>query len=118
MICPVVCLNLMTFPFFQNGPHLQARVHRDEGELGDIVVSKYMVFFSPHVRGESLGTTTCPKAVVGGRQWHAPCKVLLLQQGLLFVSFEFHGDHKRDHKTVYFMEIIRLFISWRSQERS
>ena len=38
-------------------------------------------------------TTTCPKTVVGGRQGNAPCKSLLLQPSL-FVSVEFHGDHK------------------------
>ena len=29
--------------------------------------------------------------VIGGRQGHAPCKVLLLQQ-IFFVSVNFHGD--------------------------
>ena len=33
-------------------------------------------------RGESLATTTCLNTVVGGKQGHALCKVLLLQQGI------------------------------------
>ena len=41
-------------------------------------------------RGESLGTTTCLKTVVGGKQGHAPCKILLLQQSLFFTSVKFH----------------------------
>ena len=45
-------------------------------------------------RGECLGTTTCPKTVVGGKQEHAPCKVHSLQQSLFIVSAEFHGGHK------------------------
>ena len=44
--------------------------------------------------GESLGTTTCPMNVFGGKQGYSPCKMLLLQQGLSFGSAEFHGDHK------------------------
>ena len=35
-----------------------------------------------------LGTTTCFKTVVGGKQGHAPCKILLLQQ-ILFCQFDF-----------------------------
>ena len=31
-------------------------------------------------RGESFGTTTCGKTVVRGRQGHAPCVILPLQQ--------------------------------------
>ena len=30
----------------------------------------------------------------GGKQGHASCEKLLLQQIPLFVSVEFHGDHK------------------------
>ena len=45
-------------------------------------------------RSESLGITTCPKTVVGGKQGHAPCKILSLQQSLFYVSVKFHGDHK------------------------
>ena len=37
-------------------------------------------------RGESLGITTCLKTVVGGKQGHAPCKVLLLHITSFFVS--------------------------------
>ena len=33
-------------------------------------------------RGESLRTTTCDKTVVGGKQGHAPCKILPLQQSI------------------------------------
>ena len=32
--------------------------------------------------GESLGTTTCLRTVVGCNQGHAPCKVFKLQQSL------------------------------------
>ena len=46
-------------------------------------------------RGESLGTTTFLKTVVGGRQGHAPCEVLLLQQSLFLCLLDF-------------MQIIRL----------
>ena len=54
----------------------------------------YTTFPSTCGRGESLGTTTCPKNVVGGKQVHyAPCKILSLRQSL-FVSVKFHGDHK------------------------
>ena len=35
-------------------------------------------------RDEILGTTTCHKSVVGGKQGHAPCKIQLLQQ-ILFL---------------------------------
>ena len=45
-------------------------------------------------RGESLGTTTCPKTVVGDKQGHALCKIILLQQIHLLCQVEFHGDHK------------------------
>ena len=33
------------------------------------------------------------KCVVGGKQWHALCKILLLQQ-ILFMMVKFNGDHK------------------------
>ena len=32
--------------------------------------------------GDSLWTATCLKSVVGGKQGHAPCKMLFLQQSL------------------------------------
>ena len=32
--------------------------------------------------------------MVGGKQGHAPCKILLLQQILLLVSVGFHGDYE------------------------
>ena len=41
-------------------------------------------------RGGNLGTTTCLKNVVGGKQGHAPCRILLLQKKHLFVSVNFH----------------------------
>ena len=44
-------------------------------------------------RDKSLGTTTCPKTVVGGKQGHATCNIPLLQQSL-FLSAEINGDHK------------------------
>ena len=44
-------------------------------------------------RGESLGTTTCLQTVFVGRQGYSPCNILSLHQNL-FVSDEFHGDHK------------------------
>ena len=34
------------------------------------------------------------KTLVGGKQWHAPCKMRSLQQSFFVVSVEFHGDHK------------------------
>ena len=46
-------------------------------------------------RGESLGTTTCLRTVVGGKHRHASCKILLLQQHLFLCQSNF-------------MEIIRL----------
>ena len=49
-------------------------------------------------RDESLGTTTCLKNVVGGKQGHALCNIHLLQQSLFFVSVKFHGDHAADTK--------------------
>ena len=45
--------------------------------------------------GERLVTTTCLKSMVGGKQGHVPCKILLLQQNL-FLS------------QLCFMEFIRL----------
>ena len=45
-------------------------------------------------KGECLGTTTCLMTVAGGKQGHAPCRMLPLQQILFFVSLKFHGDHK------------------------
>ena len=33
-------------------------------------------------RGASLGTSTCPKTVVSGKQGNAPCETLSLQQNL------------------------------------
>ena len=45
-------------------------------------------------RGESLGTITCLKTVVGGKQGHALCKILSLQQSPFLVSVECHGDRK------------------------
>ena len=44
-------------------------------------------------RGESLGITTCHKTMIGGKQGHAPCKILSLQQSL-FLLDKFHADYK------------------------
>ena len=41
---------------------------------------------------ESLGTATCLKTVVGGRQGHAPCKGLSLQQSFFLCQLNFE-DH-------------------------
>ena len=43
--------------------------------------------------GESLGTTTCRKTVVGGKQGYAPCKILSPYDSS-FLSVELNGDHK------------------------
>ena len=40
-------------------------------------------------RGESLRTTTCPKTVVGGKQSHAPCKILSLKQNVFLCQLNF-----------------------------
>ena len=45
-------------------------------------------------RGEGLRTTACLRTVVGGKQGHAPCEILSLQQFLFLVSVEFHVGHK------------------------
>ena len=51
-------------------------------------------FFLNRGCGENLGTTTCAKTVVGGKQGHAPCRILSLRQNLFCMSIEFHGNHK------------------------
>ena len=52
--------------------------------------------------GYGLGTTTCLIIVVEGRQGHAPCNILFLQEVLFFCQTNF-------------MEIIRLSQScWKS----
>ena len=51
-------------------------------------------------RGESLRTPKCRKTVVGGKQRHVPCKILLLQQvevNLTTISF---GDIQEFNKIV------------------
>ena len=50
--------------------------------------SFYTTFIKNCGRGEIVGTTMCVKTVFGGRQGHAPCKILWLQQSL------FYGDDK------------------------
>ena len=57
-------------------------------------VSFSTIFLKNCGRGECLWTTACLKTVSGGKQGHAPCKILLLQQSPYFVSDEFHSDHK------------------------
>ena len=42
-------------------------------------------------------TTTCPKTVVGGKQRHTPCKILLPHKAF-FESVTFNGDHKTAYK--------------------
>ena len=60
---------------------------------------------------ESLVTTTCHETVVGGKQGHAPCKILLLHQSFTSIhSFipsitfsmpvKFYGDHETDTKMI------------------
>ena len=44
-------------------------------------------------RGESLRTTTCLRSLVGCRQGHDPCEILLLKQSL-FVSVKSYRGHK------------------------
>ena len=43
-------------------------------------------------RAESLGVTTCPKTVAGGKQGHAPVKYFRSNK-VYFLSVKFHGDH-------------------------
>ena len=50
-------------------------------------------------RGKILGTTTCPKTVALGKQFHALCKILLLLEDC-FASIGFNGDHKTVYKDV------------------
>ena len=38
-------------------------------------------------RGYGLGTTTCLKTMIGGKQGYAPCKVLLLSQVFFLCHF-------------------------------
>ena len=40
-------------------------------------------------RGEYLGTTTCLRTVVGGKQGHAPCQIRTLQQSLFLCQLNF-----------------------------
>ena len=54
-------------------------------------------FLKTCVRGESLRTSTCHKTVVGGKQGHASCIILLLQQNPFLCQLDF-------------MEIIRLSL--------
>ena len=58
-----------------------------------IYICFYTIFHKNCGRGESLGTTTYHKTVVGGKQGHALCKILLPQQSL-FAPVECHEDHK------------------------
>ena len=44
-------------------------------------------FLKKYDRGESLGTTTCLRTVVGGKQGHAPCKIPFLQQRLVIHGY-------------------------------
>ena len=46
-------------------------------------------FLKNYGRGESLRTATCPKIMVGGKQGHASCKILLFQQSLFLCQLNF-----------------------------
>ena len=45
-------------------------------------------------RGDGLMITTYLGTVARCKQLHAPCKILLLQQSVFFVSVGLHRDHK------------------------
>ena len=51
--------------------------------------SSHTIFLKNCGRGEGLRTTTCLRSVDGGKQWPAPCNILLRQQ-IVFVSRTFH----------------------------
>ena len=51
------------------------------------------LYLKSSVRGESLGTATCYKTVVGGKQGYTPSKILLLLQSHVCVVV-FNGNHK------------------------
>ena len=49
----------------------------------------YTMFFTNRGRGEGLGTTKCLRTVVGGKQGHAPCRILSSQQSLFLCQLNF-----------------------------
>ena len=59
--------------------------------------------------GECFGSTTCH--VVGGRQGHAPCNILLLKQSL-FVSVEFNVYHKTVTQMRYNLATLNFWGYW------
>ena len=54
----------------------------------------YTTFLKSCGGGKSLRTTTHLKTVVGGKQEHAPCKVLSPKQIVFIASFKSRGDYK------------------------
>ena len=56
-------------------------------KMGFVVVIFSSTFLMNCGRSESLRIVTCLKTVVGGKQGHAPCK-------MLFVSVECFEDHR------------------------
>ena len=67
------------------------------GFLGCSVPAIPSCFFTTFLkdcgRGESLWATTYLNTVFGGKQGHALCRILSLQQGF-FVLVQFHVDHR------------------------
>ena len=45
-------------------------------------------------RGKKKKNRHCLESMYGGKQRHAPCKIPLLHQIPIFMSYKFHGDHK------------------------
>ena len=63
---------------------------------GCIIIASFATTFLKHYgRGEGLVTTACLKIAVGGKQGHAPCKILLPIQ----IRFSCHS---------HFIEITRV----------
>ena len=57
----------------------------------------YATYLKKTGRGKGLGTATCLKTVVVGKEGHAPCNILWLQH-IFFMLVEFNGDHKTVRK--------------------
>ena len=69
-----------------------------EIEMHDVIL---WLVLTPHNNGggvEVCTNATYLKAVVGGKQGHAPCKIVLLQQFHFIVSVKFRTGHKTDTK--------------------
>ena len=56
-------------------------------------LSSFSAFLNNYGRGDSLGTTICVKTNFWGKRGYAHCKMLLLQENV-YVSVQFHGEHK------------------------